>query len=156
MSETENGGPMAHDPRITGHDSTDDLIKQYEVILRSGDTEQRLNVLTDFVFAYVGAVSKRFREIRAKLPVKPWIFNLASSIGLAAIIGAAIWVISSMTRMDARQNESARDRAEIHAECVEARRVMAGLTERLARMDGNLEILMRAKGLTPLPPISGQ
>jgi len=131
---------MSHDPRITGRDSTDDLLKQYEVVLRAGEQTERLNLLTDFVFAYVGAMSKRFKEIRAKLPVKPWIFNVASAIGAATILGAIITGAVWLSRIECQAGEGAAAVAQVRL-----------LDARLARMDGNLEILLGQYRIKPLP-----
>ena len=131
---------MSHDPQMTGEDSTRHLMEQYRALLKEADQDRRVNLLTDFVFAYVPVAAKQFRELRAKLPVKPWIFNVASAVRAATIVGAVITGAVWLTRIECQAGEGAVAIAQVRL-----------LDARLARMDGNLEILLRQYGIKPLP-----
>jgi hypothetical protein len=86
-------------------DDIEKLLAEQRAILEAPHEEQ-LAQLRDYVFKSLGTIFAGLRNIRARLPLAPWLVKTVGSIGLMSLLGAFGWLI----RMDARAC-TARDEA---------------------------------------------
>ena len=111
-----------------------------------GNLETKVKILRAFVFGHGLAVLDHIARIYRRLPRRPWIVNVVSGVGLVTILSGVVFAAVKFSHFEncATTNYQIATKADRKADRALLRQ---------ERMDGNLEIMMRAQGLQPLPPV---
>jgi len=129
------------------------LIAELRKIEDEHDLGERINKLAWWSFGNTLCVSDRLRELRSRLPVRPWVLNLLGGVSLAGLLALAYAGGSRFAKLDARddalcvQMEATCDQVKINTGRIDR------TERRLARIDGNLDMLLQNRGLRPLPAV---
>lgn len=137
--------------------SCEQLRKQLNEALQEVDDEETLDmkvkILRSFVFGHGLAVLEHLNRIYRRLPRRPWIANAVGGISLLTIVGLAWAAGARLAKMDARDDAICVEVEDVGARADKATAQVGRVERRMARIDGNLDALMRSRGLRPLPPI---
>lgn len=124
------------------------------------DAVTKCEKLEGIVLGTCGAILDMIARLSRRIPRRPWIVNVVGGVSFLTVVGLA-WAagarLAHMDSRDARLEE--RDKAlaaEVSAACGEAEKAAVQVNRverRMARIDGNIEVLMRARGLRPLPAV---
>jgi len=122
-------------------------------IAHEDDIKVKCEKLEGIVSGIFGALIELVARISRRIPSRPWIANAVGGVSLLTVVGLAWAAGSRLAKMDAR-DEAVFTKTESACERLDATEKKVNRTEsRLARIDGNLEALMRSRGLRPLPPV---
>ena len=113
----------------------------------------KVKILRAFVFGHGLAVLDHISRIYRRLPRRQWIVNVASGVGLVTIMSGVVFAAVKINHFEncAQRNWDKANAAEQHAGKLEDRETR--IERQVARIDGNIEILMESRGLRPLPPV---
>jgi hypothetical protein len=88
-----------------------------------------------------------------RIPRRPWIVNVVGGVSLMAVVGLAWAAGERLAKMEARDDAICVQAASACEKADKATAQVGRVERRMARIDGNLDALMRSRGLRPLPPV---
>lgn len=102
-----------------GRDSAEvkKLMEDYDRIVDAPDLDVKVKILGALIQGHAVSNLNRFREIRARLPWRPWMLKVVASFG-AAGIAAIIWGASAFS---SQVNATSRDACEAKQTAIEAK-----------------------------------
>ena len=128
-----------------GSNSDRHILDTWAALSDAPDEAARLKIVEGFTFGNAMSTAKRIRDIYSKLPRRPWIATIVSSVGVGGVILALMWVGSVKTSV-AQNHETNREQ---NSRLLQCERDMGDIKALSVKSAADVERVLDKLGVKP-------